>query len=506
VTSDASVSHAASATKHGTTGASAGDLARAGVRGAAWQGAAFVVGKAVVLLTTVVLARLLAPEQFGLVSLALVLIIYAEAFADVGAAQALIYFQPRVSTIRAALLCTSLVGVLLLAAGVLMAPLIGDFFGRQDVVPIVRLLAVSLLFSALGAVPEALLRRALQFRRLTVATVTRAVATGVVSIALAIAGFGAWAIAWGTLAGTFSYAVAVWLLVPERVALLPGRTSPGRLNAVLRYGIPVAGGTLLAKLIFDVDYLIVGHQLGVEALGFYTLAFRIPEFLIINVFFVISSVSFPVYSRARSDHSRLTEGYLLSTRMQALYGVTAGVGIAVVAPLLVPLVFGEAWRPAVAPLVGLAIYAACRSLGAGANEIYKALGRPGLTITVSLLRLAVLVPVLILAARWGVTGVAWAQALTSLVFVVLMQGVACRVLRITPSRLAAAVLPALLCGLAIVLVAGPLSRIPAPPLAALGCAVAGGLAATTAVLAVGFRPLLRGIAALMRRPRVDATI
>ena len=263
---------------------------------------------------------------------------------------------------------------------------------------------------------------------------------------------------------------------------------------------------MLAKLIFDVDYLIVGHQLGVEALGFYTLAFRIPEFLIINIFFVISSVSFPVYSRARSDRSRLTEGYLLSTRMQALYGVTAGVGIAVVAPLLVPLVFGEAWRPAVPPLIGLAIYAACRSLGAGANEIYKALGRPGLTITVSLLRLAVLVPVLILATRWGVTGVAWAQAVMSLVFVVLMQGVACRVLRISPSRLAAAVMPALLCGLAIVLVAGPLSRIPAPSLAALGCAVIGGIAATTAVLAVGYRPLLRGIAALMRRRSVDATV
>ena len=475
------------------------------MRGAAWQGAAFVVGKAVVLLTTVVLARLLAPEQFGLVSLALVLIVYAEAIADVGVAQALIYFQPRVSTIRAALLCSSLVGVMLAAVGALAAPLIGDFFGRQDVVPIVRLLAVSLLFSALGAVPEALLRRALQFRRLTAATVTRAVATGVISIGLAAAGWGAWALAWGTVAGTFSYAVAVWLLVPERVALLPGKTSPGRLNAVLRYGIPVAGGTLLAKLIFDVDYLIVGHQLGVEALGFYTLAFRIPELLIINVFFVISSVSFPVYSRARSDLARLTDGYLLSTRMQALYGVSAGVGIAVVAPLLVPLVFGEAWRPAVAPLIGLAIYAACRSLGAGANEIYKALGRPGLTITVSLLRLAILVPVLILAARWGIAGVAWAQAATSLVFVVLMQGVACRVLRMSPWRLAEAVMPALLCGLAIALVAGPLSRIPAPPVAALGCAVVGGIAATAAVLAIGFRPLLRRIAALLRRRGVEAT-
>ena len=101
-----------------------------------------------------------------------------------------------------------------------------------------------------------------------------------------------------------------------------------------------------------------------------------------------------------------------------------------VAPLLVPLVFGEAMASRGGPRIGLAIYAACRSLGAGANEIYKALGRPGLTMS-SLLRLAVLVPVLILAARRTI--VAWAQAVTSLVFVVLMRewpagysGLACR--------------------------------------------------------------------------------
>jgi lipopolysaccharide exporter len=475
------------------------DLARAGARGVAWQGGAFVLGKGVVLVTTVLLARLLAPEQYGLVSLALVLIAYAEAVADAGVAQALVYLKPSRATVRAALLCSLLLGSLLAAVGVLTAPVVGSFFGRPDVVPLVRVLALSLIASGLAAVPEALLRRTLEFRRLTVATVVRSLVTGAVAVGLALDGYGAWALVWGTIAGSVSYCVLLWLLHPRSAWTEPSPPLRRALRAVLAYGAPVAGANLLAKLIFDVDYLVVGHRLGAEALGYYTLAFRLPEFLIINVFFVISSVAFPLYSRARDDPARLRTGYLFSVRLQSLYGVCAGVGIAVVAPLLVLVVFGEAWRGATQALVALALYAACRSLGAGANDVYKALGRPGLSVTLSLVRLAVLVPALILGSRAGIEGVAWAQAITSLCFVFLMQGLACRMLQLRPRQLLASAAPALVSGVAVAAVALPLTLVPLPPVAALALAVLGGVAAVSAVLGVGFRPLLHELLRLAGR-------
>ena len=470
----------------------------------AWQGVAFILGKGVVLVTIVLLARLLAPEQYGLVSLALVLIAYAEAVADAGIAQALVYMQPSRAVVRAAVLCSVVFGTALATAGVLVAPLVGSFFGREDVVPLVRLLALSLIASGCSAVPEALLRRSLQFRRLTVATVVRSVLTGLVAISLAFAGYGAWSLAWGTLAGSVAYCVVLWLLHPRISSAQPAPPASSALRAILSYGVPVAGATLLAKLIYDVDYLVVGHRLGAAALGYYTLAFRIPELLIISVFFVISSVSFPLYSRARDDPARLQTGYLFSVRLQSLYGLCAGIGIAVVASLLVPTIFGTAWRGAVGPLIALALYAACRSLGAGANDVYKALGRPGLSVTVSLVRLAVLVPCLIYGSRFGIVGVAWAQAITSLGFVFLMQGLACRMLKLRPAQLLTATVPALLAGTAVAAVALPLSFVPIPAPAALGVAVLGGVAGATAVLAVGFRPLLRDLLSVMRRSSAAA--
>jgi PST family polysaccharide transporter len=222
-----------------------------------------------------------------------------------------------------------------------------------------------------------------------------------------------------------------------------------------------------------------------------------PEFLIINVFFVISSVTFPLYTRARNDRERLARGYLTSLSVQSVYGVCAGVGLAVVAPVLVPLVFGQAWRPAIAPLIGLSLYASLRSLGAGANDLYKAMGRPALSVVVSLIRLVVLVPVLIVSTRWGVTGVAWAQAVCSLVFVLFMQAVASRVIQVRVRHVLSAASPALCAGAAILICAGLLVSMPIASVPALVVAVAGGAVTALVVFVLGFPSLTNEMQGLL---------
>ena len=425
-----------------------GSLRRSAASGVKWQASSFLFGKLSVLATTLVLARLLVPEDFGLVALATVFITYADSFSDLGVAQALVYL-PRTRDIARAATASALgSGVLLAVAAFFGAPLIADLFDEPDVTPLIRLLSVSLLAGALSSVPEAVMRRDLQFRRLSLAAVLRSVTVGAVSIVLALMGLEAAALVWGTIAGALVYLVATWGLLPDRPDARLWRATPAGLRAVLGYGLPAAGGLLLAKLIFDIDYLIVGRMLGAEALGYYTMAFRIPEMVIINVFYVLSSVTFPLYSRARSDPARLKRGYLSSIRIQTVYGVCAGLGLAAVAPVLVPVVIGPNWLPAVAALVPLAIYTALRSLGAGGNDVYKALGRPWLSVRISLLRLVVLTPTLIVATRWGIAGVAWGQAVAAAAFAVLMQGVALRVIGLSWRRWLHAASPGLLAGLA----------------------------------------------------------
>jgi len=461
-----------------------------------WQGLAQAVGKTVVLVTTILLARLLSPEEYGLVAFALVLMAYAEAIADAGVAQALVYLPRSEQSARAALLVSLLTGCLLVIVAFVAAPLVADFFGDPDVAPLVRVLSASLFASSMGAVPEALLRRELAFERVTIGTVIRVLTTGGVTISLALAGYGAWSLAWGTVAGSMIYAIACWCLIPTRPGVHFWRATGPDLRLVLGYGIPVAGSALLAKLIFDVDYLVVGGLLGAEALGFYTLAFRLPELVIITVFFVLSSVTFPLYSRARHDPEQLRRGYLLSVRVQSLYGVCAGVGLAVIAPYVVPVVFGPAWIPAAGPLILLTLYAAARSVGAGANEVYKALGRPGLSIRMSLARLAILIPVLIFAARWGIEGVAWAQLVVAILFALGMQGIAARVMRLPLRDLLGAIRPAMSGGLAVALVGAVLLMLGMNPVIGLIVIVLAGLVAVAAVLGLGYPSVVRELVQL----------
>jgi PST family polysaccharide transporter len=269
----------------------------------------------------------------------------------------------------------------------------------------------------------------------------------------------------------------------------------------VRYGAPVAGSTLLARLIFDVDYVIIGLLLGAGALGYYTLAFRLPEFIIINVFFVLASVMFPLYSRARNDPERLRRGYLKSVQIQSLYGVTAGVGLAVVASDLVPIIFGDKWLPAVVPLAILALYAAARSLGAGANEVYKAVGRPGLSIIVSVIRLVILVPVLVVAARWGIEGVAWAQLVVALIFAIGMQAVAGHVMKLRSREVLGAIMPALVCGAVVATLGFLASRLPMEPVLGTAVVVVVAMAGVAGVLRLLYPSLFAELLRLGRTRR-----
>ena len=219
----------------------------------AWQGSSYLFGKLSVLATTLVLARLLVPEDFGLVALAMVFITYADSFADLGVAQALVYLPRTAATAWAALLTALTSGALLLGGAVVAAPAIAALFGEPDAAPLIRLLGISLLAGAVASVPEALMRRDLQFRRLSASAVLRSVVLGIVSIVLASSGMGALALVWGTVAGAVVYAVATWVLLPDRPDARLWRAEGAAVRAVLGYGLPAAGGMLLAKLIFHID-------------------------------------------------------------------------------------------------------------------------------------------------------------------------------------------------------------------------------------------------------------
>jgi PST family polysaccharide transporter len=476
------------------------DLAKLATGGIAWQGLSFFTGKGLMLAATVVLARLLTPDDFGLVGLALVFIVFVEGVTDLGAAEALVFLPSDRGSNDAAVTLSVVWSGLLTVSAFLAASLVAGLFHRPEVTPMLRVLSIALLLRGAAEVPDALLRKALRFRRRLGVDLARVAAQGVISICLAVAGAGPWAIVGGYLGANAMWALAAWSMVDYRPGRSAWRLRWDAARPLLAYGVPAAANVVVLSLVFGADYLIVGRVLGTRDLGLYTLAFRVPELLVINVFVALSTVVFPVFSRLRRDPDRLRRGYLTAVRLQSAYGVMAGVGLAAIAPMAVPVAFGAGWTGAIAPLQALALYAAFRSVGIGSVDLYKGMGRPRLALGLSLVRLAAVVPALLVATRFGVAGVAWAQAIVALALAVLMQGVACRVLGIRPRAMGSALLPGLVAGLAVAAGAGCARLlVPGGDVLRLIATTASGAAAGLTGLHLADRRLAAGIRSMVAR-------
>ena len=256
------------------------DLGHRAFTGFLWAAASYAGGRILVFVATLVLARLLVPAEFGLVAFALAVIHYLEYLTDLGLGAALIYRSdaedPKVSSTAFWIGIGG--GIVLFGVSWFLAPLLGEIGPDDRVVPLFRVLALYFLFTALGKAHEYLLRRGLEFRRLFWPQFLGGLAKGVVSIALAFEGAGAWSLIIGQLAGALCQSAAFWRCPRGG----PASPSLGAIwaDAALRAGIVAVG--LLGQGARNFDYLVVGAKLGAVALGLYYLAFRLPELVILS--------------------------------------------------------------------------------------------------------------------------------------------------------------------------------------------------------------------------------
>ena len=212
----------------------------------------------------------------------------------------------------------------------------------------------------------------------------------------------------------------------------------------MRYGIPSALVAVLAVIIENLDYLIIGRRLDATELGYYVLAYRIPEITIIAVCVVAGQVFFPMFSRMQDDLPGIREAYLRVAHHVALITVPVGLGIAVAAPEIVFTLYGDRWEPAVPVVRLLGLFGVVYSLSFHAGEIYKATGRPGILNWLGLTEILVMAPALWFAAAEGIAAAALAMVLAYLVLTALKLVVVQRILAIRGLALVRRFVPALL--------------------------------------------------------------
>lgn len=449
-------------------------LASKTAKGVAWNYLSFGLGKGLVLITTAVLARLLTPEQFGVVGYATLAVSYLAVLKDLGLGSALIQRQEQVEEAADTVFTLNLLlGVVLTLLTLLVAPLVARYFREPMVTPILRVLAFSFVINALGAIHTVRLQRQLDFRRKAVPDIGRSLVKGIVSIGLALTGFGVWALVIGQLAGSVAGVALSWFMFPWWPRL---RFATHLVRQMMNFGLTVIGTDGLTIVNDTLDYLIVGRVLGSAALGIYTLAYRLPELLVFNLLWVLSSVIYPAYSSVQAETAVLEQAFWTTTRYIELVIVPLCLGLMLAADPLVRVVFGERWLDAIPVMRLLALYALVRSIGYHIGDIYKATGRPDILLKLGIVSLLVLLPSLWWGSRYGLVGVAVAHVLVASGRTIARWLVAARFIEIRWQLIWTAIRPSVVGGVALLLLALPvlLATATLPPLVQLlATAVAG---------------------------------
>jgi len=378
------------------------------LRGSVLSYGSFLINKLLTFASTLILARLLVPRDFGLVGYALLVLGFLFVLKNMGMGTALIYRQDLSDDDAGEIFVIALASALLFCAICwLLAPAAAGFFHDGRITLVTRVLGCTFVLNALGDMHNTQLQKRMRFGRRFVPGFLFSATKGSVSIWLALGGLGYWSLVWGQLAGDAISTLACWALYPWLPRLRIRWTS---VRWLLGYGINVALLEIVGLVLLTSDNVIVGRTLGSAALGMYALAFIVPQMLTINLSGAVSQAVFPAFATVQGDRVALRHGYLAVLRYGTLILLPVGLGLCAVTPAFAHTFYKPVWWPMIPAAQAVALYATIFAVGWSASDIYLAIGRPDIQWKLDAVQALVLVPALLIGARLGgIAGVGLAQ-------------------------------------------------------------------------------------------------
>ena len=315
------------------------------VKGALWSFSSRACVQVVQFVIAIILARLLSPEDYGVVGLAYVAIALVECFANLGIGGAIIQKKEvdelDYNTCFWAELC-----VRLLVFGIVffIAPYFARYYGKPILVKLIRVIVISGLLGVACAIPNLKLTRAMDFKTTSWIGVVSTLTSGVLAVIAAFCGFGMWALVVQNMVGTIvSVPLLLWK-VPWRPKL---QFSFQKFRHFINFGYKLLFSGILETVYNNISSLIVGKAFSVEALGFYTKGKKLPKMVMESVNGPINNVAFPMFSKLQDDVGK-NKAALRKALMTSIFFVAPIMTeLAVTAKPVVLLLFGEKWLPAV---------------------------------------------------------------------------------------------------------------------------------------------------------------
>lgn len=385
-------------------------VARAVQRGALWSAGGTIVFRLSNIVITALVARILAPEQFGVFALAVAVHAFTLSVAELGVAAAIARSDLDLDRIAPTVTTIAVVSSLLAAAPMaIFAEPLAALLGAEDAASSIRILAFGVAMIGPFAVPGAILQRQFRQKSLFKAAVSGFVPGSALLICLALAGGGVEALAWSRIAAQLVTG-AVMIAAAGRL-YRPGWDLKV-LAPLLAFGVPLALSNLLSQVLLNVDSIFVGRMLGVSDLGTYTIAFSVSVWSSAAIGSMLNSVVLPGITAVLRDGGDYRAAVVSAVRIVAWIAAPIGAFSITFARPLILTIYGPQWGEAAPVLSVLALYGMVFVLGLLFANIIIASGRTGILVWVQVAALVALLPALPLGIQWGGTvGAGWAHVI-----------------------------------------------------------------------------------------------
>lgn len=391
------------------------DIKSKTVSGLIWRLAERCGAEGVSFVVSIVLARLLSPDDYGLIALVTVFIAISQVFVDSGMGSALIQKKNADNLDFSSVFYFNIVVCLVLYGFLfVISPLIATYYGKAELTAVLRVLGLMVIISAVKNVQQAYVSKNMLFKRFFFATLGGTIGAAVLGIAMAYGGFGVWALVAQQLFNTLMDTIILWLTVKWRPIKSFSLT---RIKGLFSYGWKLLISSLIDTIYNNLRQLIIGKVYSSADLAYYNKGSSFPYILVVNINSSIDSVLLPTLSQSQDDVQRVKAMTRRSIKVSSYIMWPMMIGLAVVAEPVIRILLTQKWIQCVPYLRVFCIIFAFQPIQTANLNAIKAMGRSGMFLKVEIMKKVIGLGVLLIAMRYGV----FAIALSSLVYSIIAQ-------------------------------------------------------------------------------------
>lgn len=380
------------------------ELKSKAISGAVWKFGERILAQLVSFVVSLVIARILLPEDYGIIAIISVFINILNVFVTSGYGTALIQKKDSDDKdFNAMFTFSGGLSVIFYVALFFLAPLIADFYGYDILVPVIRVMGLRLPVAAFNSIQQAYVAKRMEFRKFFWATLGGTLVSAIVGISMAVGGLGVWALVGQYMSNTIIDTVILFIMFDWRYKPY---YSHKRVMPMVKFGSKILFATFIDSLYMEIRTLIIGKRYDVNDLAFYNRGEQFPKLIALNISTAVDGVLLPVYSKMQDDIVRLKNAVKRSNQLSAYIVFPMMVGMAVVAEPMIRFILTDKWIGAV-PFVQIYCISYCFNIfQMSSTQVIKALGKSGLYLKIEIIKKILLTVALICSFNFGVMAIA----------------------------------------------------------------------------------------------------